>query len=200
MNRSRRNQRGITLIVSMILLVLITLVAVTTLNYGRSSMQIVGNLQQRNDSAAAAQEAIETAISTTRLLDTPAAIIAPGCNGNVNTLCVDVNGDGTPDVTVALKGHGAIGDPACVKSQVVPNQDLIKELIANPTNLDPLYCTAEADQAKFMLLSPTGNSLCTNAIYEIVAVATDATTQANVTVTEGVALRLPTETAVTSCP
>ena len=99
-----------------------------------------------------------------------------------------------------MKGHGATGNPGCVKSQVVPNQDLMKELVANPTNLDPLYCTAEGDQAKFMLLTPTGSSLCTNAIYEIVAVATDATTQANVTVTEGVALRLPTEVAAISCP
>ena len=72
----------------MILLVLITLVAVTTFNVGRSSMQIVGNLQNRNESAAAAQEAIETVVSTTRLLDTPEAIISPGCNGNVNTVCV----------------------------------------------------------------------------------------------------------------
>ena len=200
MNNSRRNQRGITLIVSMILLVLITLLAVTTLNYGRSSTQIVGNLQQRNDAAAAAQEAIETVVSTTKLLDSPDAIISPGCGGNANTLCVDINGDGTPDVTVAVKGHGAAGNPGCVKAQVVQNQALIKELVANPTNLDPLYCTAESDQSRFMFLSPTGASLCTDAIYEVVAVATDATTQSNVTVAEGVALRLPTETAAGSCP
>ena len=113
MRRVPGRQRGITLFVTMILLILITLVAVTTFNAGRSSMQIVGNLQQRNDSVAAAQEAIETAISTTKLLDTPAAIISPGCGGTANTVCVDVNGDGTNDVTVAIKGHGATGNPGC---------------------------------------------------------------------------------------
>jgi Tfp pilus assembly protein PilX len=186
-------QRGITLFVSMILLVLITLLAATTFNYGRSSMQIVGNIQQRNDTAAAAQEAIETAISTVKLVNAPAAIISPGCGGTANTLCVDVNGDGTADVNVAIKGHGAVGDPGCVKAQVVKNAALVL------TNSDDLACTVQR-QVFGVQGAPVGDSLCTDAIYEVVAVATDTTTQANVTVTEGVAVRLPTETVINTCP
>ena len=186
-------QRGITLFVTMILLILITLVAVTTFNAGRSSMQIVGNLQQRNDSVAAAQEAIETAISTTKLLDTPAAIISPGCGGTANTVCVDVNGDGTNDVTVAIKGHGATGNPGCVKAQVVKNAAL------DLSRTDDLACTV-ARQNFGVLGAPVGDSLCTDAMYEVVAVATDTVTQSNVTITEGVTVRLPSETVINNCP
>ena len=193
MNPHSGRQRGITLFVSMILLVLITLVAIATFNVGKSSMQIVGNFQQSNQTVTAAQEAIETAISTTKLVNTPAAVITPGCSGNANTLCVDVDGDGTADVTVALKGHGATGNPGCVKAQVVKNATL------NLASSDDLACTISR-QSFGIQGAPVGDSLCTDTIYEIVAVATDATTQSTATVTEGVALRVPTETVVNNCP
>ena len=193
MKTLRDGQRGLTLFVSMILLVLITLVAITTFNVGTSSMQIVGNFQQSNQTLTAAQEAIETAISTTNLVNTPAAVIAPGCGGNVNTLCVDVDGDGSADVTVALKGHGATGNPSCVKAQVVKNATL------NLASSNDLACTISR-QSFGIQGAPVGDSLCTDTIYEVVAVATDVTTQSTATVTEGVALRLPTETVVNTCP
>ena len=189
----RGRQRGITLIVSLILLVLLTLAAATSFNVGRNSMQIVGNLQQRTEADAAAQEAIETAVSTTNLVNTPAAVITPGCGGNANTLCVDVNGDGTPDVTVALKGRGNVGNPGCVKAQVVKNAVL--DLAVS----EDLACTV-ARQTFGVQGAAVGDSLCTDAIYEIVAVATDTTTQARATVTEGVAMRLPTDVVLNSCP
>lgn len=193
MRPPRARQRGITLFISMVLLVLITLVAITTFNVGRSSMQVVGNLQHGNEAAGAAREAIETAISTTRLVDAPAAVIAPGCGGTANTVCVDVNGDGSTDVTVAVRGHGGVGNPSCIKSQVVKNATL------NLASADDLACTI-ARQSFGVQGAPVGDSLCTDAIYEIVAVATDQTTQAAVTVTQGVALRVPTETIVNNCP
>jgi len=193
MNHGPRSQRGITLFISMILLVLITMIAITTFNVGKGSMQIVGNLQQAKEATSAAQEAIETAVSTTKLVDSPGSVIAPGCGGNANTLCVDVNGDGATDVTVALKGRGAVGDPSCIKAQVVKNAAL------DLSSSNDLACTI-ARQSFGVQGAPVGDSLCTDAIYEVVAVATDATTQASVTVTEGLALRVPTETIVNNCP
>jgi hypothetical protein len=173
--------------------VLITLVAISTFNVGKGSMQIVGNLQQSNQIAAAAQEAIETAVSTTRLVDNPGAVISPGCGGVANTVCVDVNGDGTPDVSVALKGHDGSANPGCIKAQTVKNAAL------NLSSSNDLACTI-ARQSFGVQGASAGDSLCTDAIYEVVAVATDASTQASVTVTEGLALRVPTETIVNNCP
>jgi Tfp pilus assembly protein PilX len=193
MRRERRPQRGITLVISMILLVLITLIAVTTFNSGKASMQVVGNLRQGTIAASAAQEAIETAVSTTNLVNSPQSVITPGCNGTANTVCVDVNGDGQHDVTVAVKGPGAVGNPSCIKAQVVKNAAL------NLSNSDDLACTI-SQQSFGIQGAPAGNSLCTDAIYEVDAVATDATTQASTIVTEGVALRVPTETLVNNCP
>jgi Tfp pilus assembly protein PilX len=188
-----RRQRGITLVLSMILLVLITLIAVTTFNVGRGSIEVVGNLQQSSDAASAAQEAIEQAVSTTRLVDSPQAVVSPGCGGTANTVCVDLNGDGTPDVNVALKGPGGVGNPSCIKAQVVKNAAL------DLSSSDDLACTISRQSFGIQGV-PAGDSLCTDAIYEVVAVAADATTGSSTTVSEGVALRVPTETIVNNCP
>jgi Tfp pilus assembly protein PilX len=193
MRRGQRRQRGITLFISMILLVLITLIAVTTFNVGKGSMQVVGNLQQGSEAVSAAQEAIETAVSTANLVNSPQSVIAPGCGGVANTLCVDVNGDGIPDVNVAIMGPGATGNPSCIKAQVVKNAAL------DLSSSDDLACTV-ARQSFGVQGAPAGDSLCTDAIYEVVAVASDATTRSNTTVTEGLALRVPTETVANNCP
>jgi len=192
MTTRQHRQRGITLFISMVLLVLITLVAITTFNVGKGSLQIVGNLQHANQTMSAATEAIETAISTTRLVNNPSSIVT-GCGGSANTVCVDVNADGTNDVTVALKGKNAAANPNCIKAQVVKNATL------DLSSGEDLACTI-ARQSFGVQGAAAGDSLCTDAIYEIVAVASDAVTQANVTVTEGVALRVPTETVANNCP
>lgn len=63
--RSRiRQQRGSTLLVGLIMLVLLTLVAVSAINSTTTSVQMVGNAQFREEATAAAQKAIEKVIST----------------------------------------------------------------------------------------------------------------------------------------
>ena len=52
-------QAGATLIISLIVLVLMTLLAVSTFNLGKGNLQIVGNMQRQNEALAAAQEVIE---------------------------------------------------------------------------------------------------------------------------------------------
>ena len=189
MTSVRSLQRGVTLIMVMIMLVLLTLLALTTFNLGTSSLKIVGNFQQRSEAFAAAQEAIEQALSTTRLITNPSTIFLTPCTV-ANTVCVDVNGDGTNDVTVQLTPQ-----PTCIKSQVVPNAQL------NFTNAEDLACSVGPSQGTFGIGGvPTGNSLCTDSIWEVRAVATDNVTQSNVAVTEGAAVRVPNTTIATYCP
>jgi len=185
-----RRQRGIVMVMGLIMLVLMTLLALTTLNLGKSSLQIVGNMQVRKQVVAAAQEAIEDAISTTRLFLNPTAIFLSPCAG-INTKCVDVDGDGHPDVTVALTPT-----PTCVKAQI------IKNAFVNLNLNDPndQACVLSTSQTFGVAGASTANSLCSDTVWQIRAEATDGVTQAKATVTEGVAVRVASDVVATFCP
>jgi Tfp pilus assembly protein PilX len=190
MRSTPKNQTGVTMFMALIMLVLLTLLAVTTYNLGNSSLRIVGNFQQRNQALAAAQEAIERALSTTRLMLNPNTVFVNPCNNVANTTCVDVNGDGTNDITVQLTPQ-----PICVKAQVVPNAALDLSVA------DDLACSIAPGQGTFGIQGvPTGNSQCTDSIWEVRAVATDNVTQSSLAVTEGAAVRVPNTTVATFCP
>lgn len=102
MNRmtSRHRQRGVTLIIGLIMLVLITLMVVSAFTLSGSNLKSVGNMQFRNEAIAAANVAIERVISTD-FTTAPAA----------STQTVDIDNDGTTDYTVdVLK-------PTCIQSK-----------------------------------------------------------------------------------
>src|SRR5512142_2790232 len=89
---TRQSQRGVTLVVGMIMLVLVTLVVLASFHLGRSNLEIVGNAQRRNDAVAGAQQTIEAAVNSPLLTTSPGNVFPTPCLGN-NTLCYDVNGD-----------------------------------------------------------------------------------------------------------
>ena len=94
MRAIRDSQRGVVMIMGLILLMVLTLLAITTLGLGKSSLQIVGNMQWRKQVISAAQEAIDDAISTTRLFLSPGSIYLTPCGNQPNTKCIDITGDG----------------------------------------------------------------------------------------------------------
>ena len=63
MSMNRKKQEGATLLIGLIMLILLTLMAVTTFNIGKGNLQIVGNMQFRNETLREAEKAVETAIS-----------------------------------------------------------------------------------------------------------------------------------------
>src|ERR1700682_1248356 len=194
MTTMRNQQRGIALFIGLVMLVLLTLFALVTFNLGKSSLQIVGNFQARNEAVAAAQEAIEIVVSNSKITQTDptaaASVIVPGCNNVANTVCVDVNGDGTKDVTVTVKGRGTEKNPSCIKKQVVATAQL------DLSTLDGLACAVSPSG---LAGTQTGNSYCNEALYEIVATATDSVTGAGVTVVEGVGVRVPIDYILKYC-
>jgi type II secretory pathway pseudopilin PulG len=111
-NRSTRRaaQEGATLIVALIVLTLITLLVVNAFTLSSSNLKAVGNMQARDESIAAANQAIELVVSSS-FTDAPVA-------QEVN---VDINKDGTTDYTVA------IAVPKCIKATEVPNPDKCDE-------------------------------------------------------------------------
>lgn len=182
-------QSGATLLVAMIMLLLITLVVINTVNLGSSSVQTVSNMQSRNQATAAAEEALQEVISNKRFFETPSTVFTTACNGSYNAKCIDTNGDGTPDITVTLTPN-----PTCVQARVLTNADL------NMSSEDDPNCATPPAQEAFGMAAPTNNSECARSVWEIQAQASDLVTQANMKVTQGVAVTVPKNAVDTSCP
>ena len=94
-------QRGATLVVGLIMLVLITLMVTTAFTLSTTNLKSVGNMQFRNEAVAAGNIAIE------KVLGSPFAA-AP----TAEEILVDINNDGTNDYLVE------IAIPVCVRASV----------------------------------------------------------------------------------
>jgi Tfp pilus assembly protein PilX len=91
-------QRGIALVVGLIMLTIITLMVVTALNLSTTNLMAVGNVQFRNETISAANAAIEERLSST-FAAAPATTNAP----------VDIDNDGTDDFVVSVT-------PTCIRA------------------------------------------------------------------------------------
>jgi hypothetical protein len=182
-------QAGSALIVGLIMLVLMMMLAVTSINMGRSGAIIVGNQQQVNLAVAAANTAIEDAISTTRMFEAPDAVYLVACNGNKNAKCVDIDGDSKADITVALTPS-----PHCVHATAIMNSTLD---LNNPKQFP---CVLGVSQNPGVAGGMSDASLCSNSLWDIHAVATDNVTQTQTTVNEGTNVQVPTDSVSTTCP
>lgn len=182
-------QQGITLIMALVMLVVLTMLALTSFNMNQSNLQIVSNMQQRDEAMAAAREVIEETISSTRFFETPGNVLANPCGAN-NQRCVDVNGDGTTDVTVAITPA-----PSCVKAKAIKSTELD---IAVKEDLD---CTIGTPQGVWATEGAnTGNSTCSNTVWDVHVVATDVVTEAQVEINQGIAVRVADDDVATNCP
>lgn len=65
MRTDMRRQRGATLIVTLVMLIMLTLFAISAMNTSTTNLQVVGNMQMRHEGLRATQEAIEATLSTT---------------------------------------------------------------------------------------------------------------------------------------
>jgi len=186
-----RKQRGAVLLVGLVMLVLVTIAAVTSYNLSRSGLQAVSNMGYRNDVAAAAQQAIEDAISSIAFAEKPAAVfeLSGGCGGNPNGRCYDIDGDGVEDLEVALEPN-----PECRVGRVLRTQEL------DLTNPEDLGCSVSAGQSFGVVGTTQPASLCAQTLWNIRAVAEDRTTRARTAVSQGVSVRVPSGDLSTACP
>jgi len=187
MRTSLRGQRGATLLVALIMLVLLTMFAINSLNTSKTNLQVVGNMQARTEATNVAQEAIETVLSTTQFISNPTNAVLSPC-GPANTLCSDINSDGTNDYTTVLSPA-----PACVTVKPIKNAQL------NLSNLEDLGCSAGQQQQFGVAGAVSGDSLCSNTVWEINVVTTGAGSGASVSLTQGIGVRISTDDAGSSC-
>jgi hypothetical protein len=179
-----RAQGGATLVIALIMLVVITLLAVSALSTTNMNLKVVGNMQSRGEALHAAQQAIETVISTPQFIANPANAVLNPC-GAANTLCTDLNGDGTPEYITRL-----IPAPSCVSVKAIKTSEL------NLSSAEDLGCSAGQAQ-QFGVAS--GDSLCANTIWEITAETSSTFSRTKVTVTQGVAVRVSAVDAEALC-
>jgi len=180
---ARETQAGAILFTALIMLVAITLLALSAFNSTATSLKVVGNMQSRAEALYAAQQAIESAISTPRFLETPSDALADPC-GAPNTQCTDFNGDGAPEYVTRLDPA-----PTCVSARVVKTREL------NLASAEDLSCAAGPGQRG----SANDDSRCAETNWEITAQASSTFSGTRVTVTQGVEVRVGVDAAEALC-
>ena len=190
---SRKSQEGITLLVGLVMLVVLTLIAITTFNLSKGNLQIVGNMQSRLTGYNAAQAAIEETVSTARMIQNPTAVFLTPCTTQ-NTKCYSVNGSGKSDIVVQVGSSQNPTQPTCIRAAIVPTAQL------NLSDPNDLGCTVGQAQSFGITGAVTGNSLCADTVWDVKADATDTVTNAHVTSYAGVRVRVSTNALATSCP
>lgn len=170
----RNRQRGATLLVGLIMLILMTMVALSGFNLGQSNLQIVGNTQYRAEAMEAANAAIQEVVSNPEPMNYATKPFA-SISGNVKAY--DIDGDGTKNLTVTVTA-------SCLRSRPLGNDEL--DLT---TKEKDCLAGSSGGPAAGTVGALTGDSLCGEALWNIQANASDNTVRANVTVTEGVAVR-----------
>jgi Tfp pilus assembly protein PilX len=177
-----RRQRGATLVVALVMLTLLALFAYTAHRTTLTDLKTAGNSQARMEALNAAQEAIEIAISTPQFVTSPADAVAAPC-GAPNTLCTDFNNDGVPEYRTQLEPA-----PACIAMRVIKSVELdlsISEDLGCAVGQGQQFGIAGADTA-------ASDSLCANTTWHVTAKAAAPVSDATVTVSQGVGIRIGT--------
>lgn len=111
---TRQRQRGVAMVIGMIMLVLITLLVVSAINSGSINLRIAGNMQAEEGARAVAQQAIEQWIgASNHFYPTPTAMNP----ASPTTPNFDINNDGTNEYVVSVAA------PVCkVAAKEVPGR------------------------------------------------------------------------------
>lgn len=107
-----RQQRGVTLIVAMIFLVILMLAAVSAIRVSNVNTRVVGNMQTQSEAFAAAQQAIEQVISYD-------FTVLP----QARTVTVDINDSGKAGSAYTVN----VAAPVCLGEKPVDQRELTLE-------------------------------------------------------------------------
>jgi len=201
-----RAQRGITLFVALIFLLIFAVMAAAALNSTLTSGQAIGNMQWRNESIAAANDAIDQVLSSTDFVTNTKNFTA---QVNATPYRVDINGDGVNDIAVtfpavSIEGGPAVAGPQCLRYSSVPLMKL------NPTAPNDIGCFGSSAATNSGLGSAAatgtgtnaltaGQSICANTEWVVPVRAADAVTNTSVDVMQGVGVRVFISDAMNSC-
>lgn len=171
----KNKQQGVTLLIGMVMLVVLTLLVVFSLRSGNTNLRIAGNMQSQAEAAAATQQVIEKVVGNLSLdatdISTVEAQTFTVANGNANyTVQVESMVD------------------KCLFTAPVLNSQL------DTTKANDLICFASTDNDGAVTSDgklATRPSSCSTQQWEIAAEATDSVSGAKVAQVQGVTVRVP---------
>jgi hypothetical protein len=178
----RVSQRGFTLVMTLIFLVIFMLFAISMVSSSMINTKMAANQQYRLEAGAVAQQGIEQVMSQP-FIRVPITLTTP--------VAVDVNGDGTADFTAQ------VAPPACLDSKVIPNATLpVGDVCKVPNN--PNGNLILPGPASSVSPPPTAPSMCSATQWDIQSAVTDPNnTAVAVTVHQGASVQVPIGTP---CP
>lgn len=190
-------QQGMVLLVGLVMLLLLSLMAVSGFNLTQTNLKVVQNLESRSLARQAANSAVEEAISSNLFLSGSGSIFASSC-GQPNHKCYDLNGDGVNDVDAAVELKCAI-----VKN-ITDDEVNARADVERATDPDCQGKTGGDGVCKSNWESclgggSSGNSLCSDVVWDFVAVATDLQTGAEVQVRQGLSTPANSNAASNIC-
>ena len=171
----KHSQVGSALVMSIFFLLLLATLALTGLRASTTNVQIVGNMQARQEVTAAAQMLLEQTVSTDEFATNPQGVLSAA------RVAADYNGDGTGDATAVFAQA-----PLCLRARSVSLIDL------DPSNAQDAPCFASAALTNPGLLPGSGGpagSLCADTEWHLRVRATDPSTGAAMTLNQGVTVR-----------
>lgn len=166
----QKKQTGVTLVVSLIMLIVLTLLVVAAIRSGNTNLRISGNMQVQTEAAAAAQVAIEQVISSD--FTTAPAEQQIQVNTGAATYAVQITKP-TCDNSVPLKNDLLDADKE--EDQVCLNSAINKNI-------------GIFDENGLPIITPTA---CYQQDWDIHAEINDADTGARIEHHQGVSLRVP---------
>jgi hypothetical protein len=176
----RRPQAGLTLVIVLIMLVVVSLLVVSAIRFGNINLKISGNVQSEAEAAAAAQVAVESTVKAMIAAPNMAAIAAQ------------------PAVTVSTGGRDyqvSVSKPGCVFTRNISTTEL------DPTKASDQVCFESSDGDRSQTSGgalTSSSSACKDQNWEVNASLDDsAQSGAKVTVAQGVKTRVGAEV---SCP
>ena len=165
-------QRGVTLLVAMIFLVVLTLIVVSAIKVTNVNTRVAGNMQTQNEADAAAQQELETVISSD-FTTLPAAASA----------VIDINGSGQTGSSYSV----SVPAPKCTSVKAIKTS----ELNAASADDQPCYASGAAQNTGIVGGGSGSSSLCSNSNWEVNASAKAPTSAvSSATVHQGIAVRV----------
>ena len=177
--RPRKRQQGMTLVVALVMLVVLTLLVVSAIRFGNINLRIAGNVQSETEASAAAQVAIETMVTTIN------------ASSNISTITNQTMtvGTGGRDYSVTVT------KPACIFNKNINNSEL------DPTKAADLPCFETTDTEKLVTATNTLTTVptaCKDQQWDVQASVDDsAKSGAKTTMLQGVSVRVGAEV---TCP
>lgn len=183
-------QRGAVLFVGLIMLILITLLAVSAIRLANTNLLVAGNEQFQKEAEDAANYHLDLALNSANFIDSNVATTAdlPAFAGAANT------GTSTSyNVTVA--------PPICKRYRYIKKGELVNP-VDNSVPVDNLPCFGGSSATGITIVSATAlndDSLCATSLWEMTANTELPGTGAKAQVVQGIEMRIDYAKAKDAC-